>query len=51
VDTQAEPALGERHAIRGIPTLVLFRNGLEITRQSGAMGAHEIVNWVEGHRR
>lgn len=47
VDTQAEPALGERHAIRSIPTLVLFRNGLEISRQSGAMGAHDIVRWVE----
>ena len=51
VDTQAEPALGERHAIRSIPTLVLFRNGLEISRQSGAMGAHDIVRWVERHSR
>jgi len=46
VDTEAEPALGNRFAIRGIPTLVLFRRGQEIARRSGAVGAAEIVRWV-----
>lgn len=46
VDTEAEPALGGRHHIRSIPTLVLFRHGREIARQSGAMGARDIVRWV-----
>jgi thioredoxin 2 len=46
VNTEAEPALGTTHGIRGIPTLVLFRGGREIARQSGAMGAADIVRWV-----
>jgi thioredoxin 2 len=32
--------------IRGIPTLILFRDGLEIARQSGAMTADQIVAWT-----
>jgi thioredoxin 2 len=51
VDTQAEPKLGDRHNIRSIPTLILFGKGHEIARQSGAMGAQDIVRWVEGHCR
>ncbi|HEU0151766.1 MAG TPA: thioredoxin TrxC [Arenimonas sp.] len=46
VDTQAQPTLGQRYAIRSIPTLVLFRNGREIARQSGAMDANHIVRWT-----
>ena len=46
VDTEAEPALGGRYAIRSIPTLVLFRDGRELARQPGAMGAADIVRWT-----
>ena len=46
VDTEAEPALGARFGIRGIPTLVLLHAGREIARQSGAIGAEGIVRWT-----
>ena len=46
VDTQVEPTLGQRYNIRSIPTLVLFRSGREIARQSGAMDAAGIVRWT-----
>jgi thioredoxin 2 len=49
VDTEAEPALGSRFGIRGIPTLAMFRQGREIARQSGAIGAADIVRWVRAH--
>ena len=48
VDTEAEPALGVRFAIRSIPTMVLLHNGREIARQSGAMGTMQIVGWARG---
>lgn len=47
VDTEAEPALGSRYGIRSIPTMVLLRAGREIARQSGAMGAAQIVQWAK----
>ena len=46
VDTEAHPALGAQFNIRSIPTLVLLRQGREVARQSGAMGAADIVRWV-----
>lgn len=46
VDTEAEPALGARFAIRSIPTLLLIQSGKEVARQSGAMGAEQIVQWA-----
>ena len=46
VDTEAQPALGARFAIRSIPTLALFRGGREIARQAGAMSAGDLANWV-----
>lgn len=49
VNTEAEQALGAQYGIRSIPTLALFNRGREIARQPGAMGATDIVRWVNGH--
>jgi len=37
VDTDAAPAVSARYGIRGIPTLILFRDGAEVSRQTGAV--------------
>ncbi len=47
LDTEHAQATAARFAIRSIPTLVLFRAGREIARQPGAMGAADIVRWVQ----
>jgi len=49
VNTDIEQALGNQYAIRSIPTLALFAGGKEIARQAGAMGAHDIVRWVNAN--
>ncbi|PKO49543.1 MAG: thioredoxin, partial [Betaproteobacteria bacterium HGW-Betaproteobacteria-21] len=46
LDTEANQAIGAQYNIRSIPTLALFRNGKEIARQAGAMGAAGIVRWA-----
>ena len=51
VDTEAVPALGQRFRIRSIPTMVLFKDGRELVRQSGAMSAADIVRWVQSNLR
>ena len=48
VDTEAEPGLGARYAIRSIPTLLLLHGGREVGRQSGAIGTEQIVRWTRG---
>lgn len=49
LNTEAEQAIGAQLGIRSIPTLALFRNGKEIARQPGAMGAADIVRWATMH--
>ena len=46
LDTEAEPALAARFAIRSIPTLLLLHKGREMARQAGAMPAAAIVQWA-----
>jgi thioredoxin 2 len=49
VDTDAEQALAARHRIQAIPTLILFKGGREIARQSGAMPGGALKSWVAQH--
>ena len=49
INTEEYPAVSQRHNIRGIPTMALFKNGKEIARQSGAMRADQIKAWVQSH--
>lgn len=49
VDTEAEPALAQRFGIRSIPTLVIFRDGRELTRVSGALPPAQFLQWVRQH--
>ena len=47
LDTEAEPAIAQRYAIRGIPSMVMIVKGREVARTSGAMPTAAIVEWVE----
>jgi thioredoxin 2 len=47
LDTEASPDAAARHAIRGIPTMILFRDGAEVARISGALQAPQILAWLD----
>ena len=46
VNSDEEGALAARFGIRGIPTLIVFRGGQEIARQSGAMDSATLTRWL-----
>jgi len=46
VDTESQPNLGTQFVIRSIPTMIIFVDGIEKARQSGAMDSTAIINWV-----
>jgi len=48
VDTEREQALGARFRVQSIPTLILFKNGVEVDRLSGARPVADIVSWTRG---
>jgi len=47
VDTESQPELAHRFAIRSIPTMALLRRGRELGRMSGAAATGEIVRWAQ----
>ncbi len=46
VNTEEEHDLAARFGITGIPTMIVFHHGREVTRRSGALGLPDIVRWV-----
>jgi thioredoxin 2 len=46
VNTDENQRLAGRYQIRGIPTVVIFRGGSEVARQSGAMDANRLLSWI-----
>lgn len=46
VDTELEQTLGSKYHIMSIPTLVVFKNGVEVKRVSGALDPLRLSNLV-----
>ena len=46
VDTEANPAIGQQYNIRSIPTLAIFKQGVEIQRISGALPPQQLESLV-----
>jgi thioredoxin 2 len=46
IDTDAEQELAARFRIQAIPTLILFRGGQEVARQSGALMGSQLRQWI-----
>lgn len=42
VDVDKNPAAAAHYGVRGVPTLILFRQGQPLWRQSGAMSAAQL---------
>ncbi len=47
INTEEQQGIAARYGIRSIPTLILFKNGREIARQSGAMNKTDLVRWAQ----
>lgn len=47
VNTEVEQNLGSKYAIRSIPTLIVFKDGLEVERISGALNESSLKQLVE----
>jgi thioredoxin 2 len=49
LDTESAPDIAARFSIRSIPTLIAFRNGREMARQSGALDLPRLLDWIGTH--
>jgi thioredoxin 2 len=48
LDTEAAPDVAARFSIRSIPTTILFQNGREVARRSGALRRDDIMRFALG---
>lgn len=46
LNTEEAQEIAIRLGIRSIPTVIIFRNGQEIARQSGAMDTGNLIRWI-----
>jgi len=46
LDTESNPVMANKLVIRSIPTLIVFKDGKELTRQSGAMPLNSFLQWA-----
>lgn len=46
LDSEAHSQLSAQLGIRSIPSLILFRNGREVARQSGALPLPQLLAWL-----
>lgn len=49
INTQGNPSLASRFAIRGIPVVFLFRNAKFIDQLPGARSVEELLTWFRRH--
>ncbi|NOX45476.1 MAG: thioredoxin [Chlorobi bacterium] len=48
VDVDRNQAIAQKWAISGVPTLMVFKNGKQLFRQSGVIQAGQIVQLLRG---
>jgi len=49
IDVDKNEALAGKYQVRGVPTLILFKNGEQLWRQSGVVQKDEIIRIIKSH--
>lgn len=50
LDVDEEKEIAKEYGVMSIPTLVLFKNGVEVARNVGFLGKQEMISWIERNR-
>lgn len=50
IDVDKNPQAAAAYQVRGVPTLILFKNGKPLWRQSGVVAANELENLINANR-
>ena len=50
IDVDKNQPLAEKYQVRGVPTLILFKNGKQLWRQSGVLQKNELVQLINSHQ-
>ena len=46
IDVDKNQALAAKYQVRGVPTLIIFKNAQQVWRQSGVLQKNELINII-----
>ncbi|HZH70510.1 MAG TPA: thioredoxin [Flavobacteriaceae bacterium] len=49
IDVDKNQQLAAQYQVRGVPTMLLFKNGKQLWRQSGVVPKHELLQLLKSH--
>lgn len=49
IDVDKNQSLATKYQVRGVPTMMLFKNGSQLWRQSGVLQKQDLVNIINQH--
>lgn len=49
IDVDKNPSVASKFQVRGVPTMLLFKNGKQLWRQSGVLQKNDIVGVIKSH--
>ena len=49
IDIDKNPSVASKYAVRSVPTLMLFKNGKQLWRESGVVPGAVIIKEIEKH--
>ena len=47
IDVDKNQALATQYQVRGVPTMILFKNGKQVWRQSGVVPKHDLLQVIK----
>ncbi|GGW61641.1 thioredoxin [Winogradskyella epiphytica] len=49
IDVDKNQSLASKYQVRGVPTMILFKNGKQVWRQSGVLQKDDIISIINTH--
>ena len=50
IDVDKNQQAASVYQVRGVPTLILFKNGKQVWKQSGVLPANELISLINQHK-
>ncbi|WP_028604304.1 thioredoxin family protein [Ottowia thiooxydans] len=49
IDVGANPEVAKLYGVRGVPTLLLFKDGKHVASRTGAASRTQLITWLSAH--
>lgn len=49
IDVDRNQELAAKYQVRGVPTMILYKNGKQLWRQSGVLQKHQLTEVIKSH--